>query len=339
MRFSILIPHYKVGKITAYSIAQLLKYKGKHEIDILVVDNNAGDGSSDYLKPFIKDIKYQPYPKDMMQSHGIAFDYILPYVNTEWFITMESDSFPTKENWLDYYEDLINKGYDGAGSVLKLSGGTYMHPAGALYRKSIWKDAKIYCNNVEYAYFPNVAYRDGFASHAMFHKSIVEDVIKTPLDYVELTEQYKGLDRPRWVTILMRYSPVVAPFHNGMGKNNESVKTYGLRTPESEIKNVLLDNKQKIVYRVGAEPGQWLHWFQLAKGKKLFNIPTEVAWLPNRENEQQERTVMENGFVHLWGISAYHDFNPEGSEDISKIKQSLPDQLYNSLPEHQKIKI
>lgn len=338
MKFSILIPHYKNGKMTAYAISQLLKYKGKHEIEILVVDNNFGDGSTNYLKPFTKDFKYQAYPKDKLQSHAIAFDFIMPYVKTNWFITIESDSFPTKDNWLDYYENLINEGYDSAGSFLQLSGGQYQHPAGALYSKKIWQEAKRYCNEVQYAYFPNMNTREGFDCHLMLHKSIVEDVLKSPYDYIELAHGYKGLNRQQIVERMMYYSPVVAPFHNGMGAKNESIKTYGQRSIESEVPFVLLSDKPKIISRIGYEPGQWLTYWQLATGKKLFNIPTEIKWLPNREGQQQEYTLMENGFKHVWAGSSFLDMEGTDFNDVYEFKKNQIEELYQSLPEHQKIK-
>jgi hypothetical protein len=37
-------------------------------------------------------------------------------------------------------------------------------------------------------------------------------------------------------------------------------------------------------------------------------------------------------------VSAYHGTDLQDG-DVAKIKQSLPEELYNSLPEHQKIKI
>lgn len=337
MTISILIPHWKTGMMTAYSISQLLKYKGKHEIEILVIDNNAGDGSVEYLKPFSKQIKYQAYPKDQLQSHGIAFDYILPYVKTDWFITIESDSFPTQDNWLDYYEDLINKGYDGAGSLLQLSGGEYMHPCGALYNKKIWQEAKRYCNDVQFAYFPNMSVHTGFDCHLMIHKDIVEDVLNSPYDYIELAHNYKGNSRIEIINKMMYYSPVVAPFHNGMGMTNESLKTYGFRNIESEVPAILLKDKPKLINRIGYEPGQWFTYWQLAMNKNLFFIPTETKWIDGKPGTQQEYTLMGNGFKHIWGVSAYKDVDPE--DKIAKIKQAIPEQLYNSLPENQKIKV
>ena len=339
MKISVIFAHYKTGMMSAYTIAQLLKYKGKHEVEIFVVDNNAGDGSKVYFEPFIKDINYCAYPKETLQSHGVAVDFIMPKITTDYFISLESDAYPIKDDWLDYYEKLINEGYDSAVSLMKLSGGTYGHPCGGLFSKKVWQEAKIYCNEVQYAYFPNFAMKDGFASHTMIHKDLVHDILHSPNDWIELAEGYKGLTRQQIVARMMYYSPVVAPFHNGMGSNDESVNTYGFRTPETEVSRVLLDNKKKIINRVGFEPGQWLYYWQLAMGKKVFHIPTETKWMNDREGEQQEYTLTENGVHHCWGISSYTERPADGVEDIYKEKRELPEKLYNTLPEHQKIKI
>lgn len=73
-----------------------------------------------------------------------------------------------------------------------------------------------------------------------------------------------------------------------------------------------------------------------AMGKKVFNVPTETKWIDGKEGHQQEYTLMKNGFKHIWGVSAYKDVDP--NDTIAKIKQALPLELYNTLPEHQKIK-
>lgn len=336
MKVSILIPHFK-SKITVYTISQLIKCKGRHEIEIFVINNNSGDGSEKYFECFKDDIHYLEYPKDVIQSHGVSFDWVLPKVTTEYFITIESDAFPTNNKWLDYYEDLINKGYDAAVSVLKLSGGTYGHPCGGLYSKKVWQEAKRYCNEVQYAYFPNMSVSGGFDCHLMAHRDIVFDLLDNPYDYIELAEGYKGLNRAQILGRLVYYSPVVAPFHNGMGRLNESLKTYGLRNIETEVPNILLTDKPKTVNRIGMEPGQWLFYWLLASDKKVFQVPTETKWLPNRENQQQEYTKMENGFQHIWAGSSFLDMKDTDYNDVYEFKKSQIDELYNSLPENQKI--
>lgn len=337
MKTTILLPHYKTGKMSAYTIAQLLKYKGKHEIEIFVIDNNAGDESIKYLDPFLEHIKVFPYPKDKMQSHGIAFDWVMPDVKTDYFITIESDSFPTSEKWLDDYDFLIQNEVDSAGSILSLSGGTYLHPAGALYKKSVWEDAKKYCDQIEYTIFPNMSHKENFDFHLMVHNRILESFLQNPEDYVEVGNSYKGKSIQEILDRTNYYKATVQPFHNGMGMKQESIKTYGHRDIQSDHAYIILDNKMPLINRIGYEPGQWLSYYCFANNKKVVKVPTEINWLPNRENQQQERTVMDNGFTHLWGVSAYHNSEAKGVDDIKQVKQSLPDILYNSLPENKKI--
>jgi len=339
MKFSIILCHYKTGMMTAYTVAQILKYKGNHDIEILICDNNAGDGSMKYLEPFRDQITVIDYPKDKLQSHGIGYDVLFELASNEWVICMESDSFPLHDDWLDYYVRLITSGYDGAASVLALSGGIYGHPAGALYRRSVWVEAWKYCQSLEYFYAPNIAMKDTFSSHLMIHKSIWPEFVKSPEDYIELANAYKPYSANVLYQKVSHYSPVVGPMHNGMGRIQESVRTYGDRNPATEVPNVLLDNRAKIIYRVGYEPGQHHYYWQLAMGYKIFSMPTEVKWLEGKVHQQQEYTLTESGVKHLWGISAYHDYTPENEKEVAQIKQSIPEQLYNSLPDHQKIAI
>lgn len=325
--------------MTAYAIAQILKYRGQHDLRILIIDNNAGDGSTDYLMPFMEHITIVEYPKDRMQSHGIAFDYVLPEIQTDWFITMESDSFPTSEDFFDTMALLVKAGFDGAGSLLTLSGGRYKHPAGALYKKSVWIEANDYFSNIPYNYYPNFMMRDNFPVHTMIHKSLVEQVENNPDDWVELSPEYKGNTKEIMKEKLDYYSPIgTGVFHNGMGGRQEKLSNYGQRTEETDSPFIMVGPKNaKIIGRMGYEPGQALSYFEVASGRKIHYVPTQTVWLHGKENQQQERTIMVNGFTHLWGISAYHDFTPQNEKDIAKYKQSIPEYLYSTLPTNQKI--
>lgn len=338
MKITILIPHFKQGRITAVCVSQLLKLKGRHEIDILVIDNNVGDGSARYLDPFLEHITILDYPMDKLQSHGIAFDFAIPHIKTEYFLTVESDSYPTMISWLDYYEFLIDQGYDTAGSFLELSGGLYQHPCGSFYRKSVWEECKKFVEAIPYTYFPNAAHKEGFDCHAMIHDKLVDEFVKHPSKFVEPSEGYKNLTPLQVTEKGEYYSPIgEGVFHNGMGALEESIKTYGNRDIDTGIKDMDFSKAADIVRRIGNEPGQFLSYWHLAAGKKVYGINTQVKWLPGREYQNQEFTKMENGFVHLWGISSYHKAKLSEAQWVVMFKAEQAEKLYNSLPEEQKI--
>lgn len=340
MRISILIPHYATWKMTFYAIHQLLKCKGRHQLDIFVVDNKPGDGSANNLKFFGDKINVLPYPSHLLQSHGIGYDFLVPHLRTEVFATIESDSFPTKENgeWIDWIEQLVKQGYDSAGSCLDLSGGNFVHTAGAFYKKSIWQQCKRYIDNVEYAYFPNVAMKEDFRCHLMVHDSVLDQFMTAPEKLINLAPEYMGKDEDFFAQRLAEYTPLGrGVFHNGIGNTDESIHTYDQRNAISERHNVLQDNKKPLIWRIGCEPGQYFCYWMLANGYKPYAIPTNVVWMPGREKQQQEYTISEPGFKHLWAITAYNDATTPELMDIINFKKQQMEDLYNSIPANERI--
>lgn len=332
MIFTILIPHWKEWRTTYVAISKLIEFKGKHEIDIVVIDNNSGDGSIENLDPLLKYITVFDYPKDRLQSHGVSFDFILPHVKNENIITIETDSLPTKNNWLGYYEDKINEGFDCVGSLLTLSGGTYVHPCGMYFKKSNWEECKSFVDKIPYSYFPNMSWKLGFDSHLMVHDSIFDEFIKSPDDYVELANGYKPYTPLKATEKLLYYEPIgKGVFHNGMGNKQESIDTFHLRTVESESPSMEFDGKMKLINRIGAEPGQMFAWWHEYAEKKTFHVPTEIKWLPNREARQQEYTRMENGFTHLWCGSSYLGLKGTWLNDVYEFKNNQIEKLFKSI--------
>ncbi len=342
MRISILLPHYKTWKMSFYTIHQLLKHKGRHQLDIYVIDNHPQDETALLLKGFYGDkIKLFPYPPEQMQSHGIAYDWVIPHLRTEVFATIESDSFPTSDDWLDWI-DLLSKEYDSAGSLLDLSGGHFVHTAGAFYKKSVWQKCKRYIDNVEYCYFPNAAMKDDFRCHLMVHESVLDQFMRAPEQLVTLAPEYAGQKEDYFAQRLAEYMPIGrGVFHNGIGNRDESYYTYKHRhasiEPDGERHHILQDNKKPLIWRLGCEPGQYFNYWLLANGHPVYAIPTEVIWMEGRENQQQERTIMENGFVHLWAVTAYHECATPELQDIVKRKAEMVEDLYNSIPKKDRI--
>lgn len=287
MKTTILLPHYKTREMTAYTVSKILACRGRHEANIIVIDNGNGDGVNGI--PRHPDVQVITYPTHLLQTHGVAFDYALktvPHLIEECFITVESDSFPVDSTWLDHYEDYKNLGFDIAGSRMKLSGGTYIHPAGCMYRKSNWLEAM---RDV-------MRYK---ANDYHFYESLIPPCYhvmrKGLIDGDEAAEAKR-----------VRFLPISeGVFHNGMGFQNEDVSTYGQRTPATEAHSILPRDGDEQYLRVMYEPGQWFSYWHYVKCKNIKEVPTEIRWLEGRPDQNQEYTLMENGLKHLWGITAY----------------------------------
>ena len=120
MKFTVIIPHYQVGQMTAYCLHQLFTYGGS-QLKIIVVNNSpANHESLRFIAPFLKHITLLQYPEHRTQSHGAAFDYALPYVDTDYFMTVETDSFPTDFKWITWCDFIAKGGYHASGSFLHL---------------------------------------------------------------------------------------------------------------------------------------------------------------------------------------------------------------------------
>ncbi len=301
MKTTILLPHYRTGAMTAYSVKRILACRGRHQANIIVIDNGGGVGCD--LIPKDKDVTVLSYPSDLLQSHGVAFDFALQQrfdLIEECFVTVESDSFPIADTWLDHYEDYSNQGYDLAGSKLKLSGGTYFHPAGAMYRKSNWLEAMADVRELNKSY--------------NFYECLIP-----PCYHVMSREVLAGTEKE---AKRLRFLPVAqGVFHQGMGFNDEDVKTYGRRSMESEAPAILSREGADRYLRVMYEPGQWFAYWHRARGKKIKEVPTEIRWMPGRINEQQEFTLMENGLKHLWGITAWDGSECKEMQDVIDFKR------------------
>lgn len=341
MEITVLIPHFK-SKITAYAVSQFVNNKGRHDVDIIVINNSVGHNSIKYLEPFRNHVRIIDNITDKISSHGTAYDFVLSNgeVKTPYFLTAESDSFCVDSTYLDYYEKLINEGYDIIGSTLKLSGGTYIHcGSGAVYSKQLWDEANSFCKNVPYTYFPNMSRKGSFDCHLMIHNSILDNVLDAPLDWVNLSEGYKGLDKDGMLKRAEWYSAVNQPFHFGMGGIDEDVRTYGLRSSNNDSPDILLNGARKLINRIGYEPSQFLNYYAVKTNKQIKEIPIEIKWLPNRENQQQEYTLNEAGLKHLWCGSSYLSMEGTDFNDVFEFKRKQIEELYNSLPNNQKIKI
>ncbi|MCK4752903.1 MAG: glycosyltransferase [Planctomycetes bacterium] len=121
---TICIVNYKTLDLTRLCLRSIRKFTN-YPYEVIVIDNNSQDESLDYLKSlsWIRLIEHRP-EKDKAyggHAHGIALDISLKNCNTEFFVSMHSDTFAQKHNWLteliSYFQDDKKIASVGAGKL------------------------------------------------------------------------------------------------------------------------------------------------------------------------------------------------------------------------------
>ncbi len=105
---TICIVNYRTLDFTRLCLRSIRKFT-KYPHDVIVVDNDSKDESLEYLKSlsWIRLLQRSPKPGQPRGSfdEGSALDLALENCNAEFFISMHSDTFVKKQNWL---KDLIS---------------------------------------------------------------------------------------------------------------------------------------------------------------------------------------------------------------------------------------
>ena len=100
---TICIVNYKTLDFIRMCLRSIRKFT-KYPYDVIVVDNSSQDESVDYLRSlkWIRLIERGPEPEGRGGgfAHAAALDVGLENCNTEFFVSMHSDTFVKKENWL-----------------------------------------------------------------------------------------------------------------------------------------------------------------------------------------------------------------------------------------------
>jgi hypothetical protein len=117
---TICIVNYKTLDFTRLCLRSIRKFT-KYPYDVIVVDNDSKDESLEYLRSlsWIRLIERPVRPEEPVGSfaHAAGLDLGLENCHTEFFISMHSDAFVLKDNWLT---DLI--GYFGPGETVACVG-------------------------------------------------------------------------------------------------------------------------------------------------------------------------------------------------------------------------
>lgn len=113
---TICVVNYKTLDFTRLCLRSIRKFT-RYPYEVIVVDNDSQDESLEYLKGlgWIRLIERHPRPGEPGggHAHAAGLDLGLENCTTEFFVSMHSDAFVQKENWLT---DLIGH-FDNDGNV------------------------------------------------------------------------------------------------------------------------------------------------------------------------------------------------------------------------------
>jgi glycosyltransferase involved in cell wall biosynthesis len=115
---TILIPNYKTPDITKICLRLIRQHTDFNRIEVIVIDNNSNDESLAYLKtlPWITLIERKGISGESAPlSHSRALDLALESVTTPYVLSIHTDTFIKRSDWLDVLLTPFNKNTKLAG--------------------------------------------------------------------------------------------------------------------------------------------------------------------------------------------------------------------------------
>ncbi len=100
---TILVPNYKTLEITKICLRLLRKFTDFNQVEVIAIDNNSQDASVEYLRSlsWLKLIERQPAADDTVPlSHSRALDLALAQVTTPFVLSIHTDTFVKRADWL-----------------------------------------------------------------------------------------------------------------------------------------------------------------------------------------------------------------------------------------------
>jgi GT2 family glycosyltransferase len=106
---TILLPHYKTLALAKLCLRSLKMHTDLNKVKVIVIDNNSGDESLDYLRSikWITLIERKDIAGDEPAAmHSKALDLGMKSVDTPYVLSIHTDTIVTNDSWLDF---LISK--------------------------------------------------------------------------------------------------------------------------------------------------------------------------------------------------------------------------------------
>lgn len=101
---TILVPNYKTPQVTRLCLRLLRRHTDPARARVIVVDNDSADDSIAYLRTlgWIRLIERSPVPgESVAKAHARALDLGLAEVDTPFVLSIHTDTFVRRADWLD----------------------------------------------------------------------------------------------------------------------------------------------------------------------------------------------------------------------------------------------
>lgn len=318
-KISILLPHFRAVKWLAIAVHALKRYEPDVPWELVVCNNSPGHPSIKILTETelgdgVKIVDGQAdFPS---HGKGLFFAYQAADPLSDWIMTMESDSLPIRDNWSHEFIKASSR-YDLIGPEMKMGGGTYIHPCGAIVRRSVLEEHAAWRKRYsDWKFCPGAApslglHESGY--HVVAHK-----------DWLD------GKDLPADVAANIKlWEPDVGPWQSMIEWDDDSFSNYWTRDGVTHWEPRKGMNWH---LRIGLEPGCHLSWWAQAHGVKCLKAPTHVEWMKGKENAQASYSDVFSGFRHVWaGTSAFCNGIPA---DTKAHKMAQMESYFSELPAH-----
>ncbi len=115
---TILLPNYKTPGLTKFCLRSLKKYTDLNRVEVLAIDNDSQDESTEYLRS-LKWIKLFERPRHDGETppemHSRSLDEALEMVKTPYVLVMHTDTIVINPGWLDFLLGKIESSPETAG--------------------------------------------------------------------------------------------------------------------------------------------------------------------------------------------------------------------------------
>lgn len=321
-KVSIIIPTFKTWRWTAICIHAYKTYGVPIDSEIILVDN-APDS------PMIKAITETSLGEGVkiiegerdFSSHGRGYDLAYEQAEGDWIFCSETDSFPTHHGWFDDYVK-ASATHDLIGPEVPQSSGTYIHPAGAAYRRTVIESAKEWqAKHKDWVFCPGAAVELGTSSkpyHVIAHAQWLKDK--------EISSQIKS-EVNTWKR--------AGVFQEMRCFDEDTWTSYPHRIG---IHNWEPESGKPAYNKIGFEAGQWLAYYAQSHGFRVLKAPTEIHWMPRHEGGQAAHSTVFGGFTHVW-CGTVSNLPNDIANDVRAFKLAKMNQLFSELPELVRAKI